>query len=150
MTYLTTWITLPNHFLWPPLPLGGPKTWSKGSFWHISILSPGEKSKQNQSKNVLSYDIMRFPQLVPIPLDTQKKSTHYWNSKLSKNGMKIKFTAHRFFRFFFSQSWMSWHLFFQSYFASILSIFSFTNRWTTTWRTFASIFMLLGWSYTEK
>ena len=101
-------------FFVTPLPLGGPKIWPKGSFWHVSILSPREKSKQNQSKNVISDDITSFRQLVSIPVDAQKKSTQYSNSKLSKNGVKIKFSAHRFFRLFFSQSWMSGHLFFQS------------------------------------
>ena len=113
-TFVTTQCIISNHFLWPPLSLGGPKIWSKGSFLHVSILSPREKSKQNQSKNVISNDITSFRQLVPIPVDAQKKSTQYSNSKLSKNGVKIKFSAHRFFRLFFSQSWMSGHLFFQS------------------------------------
>ena len=86
-TFITTQCTISNHFLWPSLPLGGPKIWSKGSFWHVSILSPREKSKQNQSKNVISYDTMSLHGLVPIPVDAQKNSTHYSNKKLSKNGV---------------------------------------------------------------
>ena len=71
----------------PTLPtLGGPKIQSKGYFWHVSILSPVEKSKQDQSKNVLSYEIMSFPRPVSIQQDTQKNLTHYANDKLPKNG----------------------------------------------------------------
>ena len=99
-TFVTTQCTISNHFLWPPVRLGGLKIRSKGPFWHVSILSPGKKSKQNQSKNVSSYDIMSFHRLVPNPQDTQKNSTHYWNNKLSKNSMETYFFAHRFFCFF--------------------------------------------------
>ena len=66
--------------------LGGPKIQSKGYFWHVSILSPVEKSKQDQSKNVLSYEIMSFPRPVSIQQHTQKNLTHYANDKLPKNG----------------------------------------------------------------
>ena len=101
---------------------------SKGSFWHVSILSPGEKSKQNQSKNVSSYDIMSFLQLVPNPQDTQKKSTQYRNNKLSKNGVEIKFPAHRFFSFFSLKAEYYDIYFFKAHFASTLSIFSLTTQ----------------------
>ena len=76
-TFITTQCTISNHFLWPSLPLGGLKIWSKGSFWLVSILSPVENSKQNKSKNVLSYDIMSFHWPLSIPQYTQKISTHY-------------------------------------------------------------------------
>ena len=85
----TTQCTISNLILWPPLPLGGQKIWSKGSFWYVSNLSPEERSKQNQSKNVLSYDFTSFHQLVLIPQDTQKNWTQYSINKLSKNGLKI-------------------------------------------------------------
>ena len=99
-TFITTQCTISNHFLWPSLPLEGLKICSEGSFWRVSILSPIRNSKQNQSKNVASYDIMSVYQLVSIPQDTQKNSTHYSINKLSKNGIKIKFTPSRFFYFF--------------------------------------------------
>ena len=99
-TFVTTQCTISNHFLWPSLPLGGLKIWSKGSFWLVSILSPVENSKQNKSKNVLSYDIMSFHWPLSIPQYTQKISTHYSNNKLSKNGIKIKFSPPWFFCFF--------------------------------------------------
>ena len=99
-TFITTQCTISNHFLWPSLPLGGLKIWSKGSFWLVSILSPVENSKQNKSKNVLSYDIMSFHWPLSIPQYTQKISTHYSNNNLSKNGIKIKFSPPRFFCFF--------------------------------------------------
>ena len=127
-TFVTTQCTISNHFLWPPVHLGGLKIRSKGSFWHVSILSPGEKSKQNQSKNVSSYDIMSFLQLVPNPQDTQKKSTQYRNNKLSKNGVEIKFPAHRFFSFFSLKAEYYDIYFFKAHFASTLSIFSLTTQ----------------------
>ena len=99
-TFITTQCTISNHFLWPSLPLEGLKICSKSSFWRVSILSPVRNSKQNQSKNVASYDIMSVYQLVSIPQDIQKNSTHYSINKLSKNGIKIKFTPSRFFYFF--------------------------------------------------
>ena len=86
-TFITTQCTILNPFLWPSLPLGGPKIQSKGYFWHVSILSPVEKSKQNQSKNVLSYEIMSVPRPLSIPQDTQKNLTHYANNELPKNGI---------------------------------------------------------------
>ena len=61
-----------------------------------------EKSKQNQSKNVLSYAIMSFQQAVSIPQGTQKNSTHYANNKLPKNVTQFKFTTPQFFFAFFS------------------------------------------------
>ena len=99
-TFITTQCTISNPFLWPFLPLGGPKIQSKGYFWYVSILSPVEKSKQNQSKNDLSYAIMSFYQAVSIPQGTQKNSTHYTNKKLPKIGIQIKFTTPHFFCFF--------------------------------------------------
>ena len=99
-TFITTQCTISNPFLWPFLPLGGPKIQSKGYFWYVSILSPVEKSKQNQSKNVLSYEIMSFPRPVSIQQHTQKNLTHYANNKLPKNGKYIRFTPSRFFCFF--------------------------------------------------
>ena len=86
-TFITTQCTILNPFLWPSLPLGGPKIQSKGYFWYVSILSPVEKSKQNQSKNVLSYEIMSVPRPLSIPQDTQKNLTHYANNELPKNGI---------------------------------------------------------------
>ena len=110
-TSITTQCTISNLFLWPSLPLGGPKIQSKGYFWHVSILSPVEKSKQNQSKNDLSYAIMSFYQAVSIPQGTQKNSTHYANNKLPKNGIQFKFTTPQFFLLFFSRPWILWYLF---------------------------------------
>ena len=78
----------------------GSEIWSKGSLWLVFILSPVEKSKQNQSKNDLSYAIMSFYQAVSIPQGTQKNWTHYTNKKLPKIGIQIKFTTSHFFCFF--------------------------------------------------
>ena len=50
LTYLTTWITLPNHFLWLPLPVGGLKIWSNWPHWHVRILSGQANNKQTLSK----------------------------------------------------------------------------------------------------
>ena len=149
-TFITTQCTISNHFLWPSLPLEGLKICSKSSFWRVSILSPVRNSKQNQSKNVASYDIMSFYQLVSIPQDTQKNSTQYSFHKLSKNGIKIKFTPSRFF-YFFSLKIECYDIYFlKPHLSLTLSVFFLAIRWTTTWRTFPSIFMLLGWSYVEK
>ena len=145
-TFITTQCTISNHFLWPSLLLGGLKIWSKGSFWLVSILSPVENSKQIKSKNVLSYDIMSFHWPLSIPQYTQKISTHYSNKRLSKNGVNIKFSLPRFFCFFSLKAEHYDIYFYLTHFALTLSIFSFTIRWTTTWGTFPSIFMLLGWS----
>ena len=145
-TFITTQCTISNHFLWPSLLLGGLKIWSKGSFWLVSILSPVENSKQIKSKNVLSYDIMSFHRPLAFPQYTQKISTHYSNNKLSKNGVNIKFSLPRFFCFFSLKAEHYDIYFYSTHFALTLSIFSFTIRWKTTWGTFPSIFMLLGWS----
>ena len=145
-TFMTTQCTISNHFLWPSLPLGGLKIWSKSFFWLVSILSPVENSKQNQLRNVFFYDFMSFHHLVVVPLDTQKNSTHYWNKELSKNGVNIKFSLPRFFCFFSPKADHYNTYFYLTHFALTLSIFSFTIQWTTTWGTFPSIFMLLGWS----
>ena len=50
MTFLTTWITLPNHFFWLPLPLGVVKIRSNWPHWHVRILSGQANNKQNLSK----------------------------------------------------------------------------------------------------
>ena len=60
-TFMTTQCTISNHFLWSSLPLGSLKIWSKSFFWLVSILSPVENSKQNQSRNVFSYDFSSSP-----------------------------------------------------------------------------------------
>ena len=82
-----------------PTPRGS-KNLIKGLFLACLHSVSSRKNKQNQSKNVLSYDIISFHRPVSIPQDTQKNSTHYSINKLSKNGIKIKFTPSRFFYFF--------------------------------------------------
>ena len=52
-TSITTQCTISNLFLWPSLPLGGPKIQSKGYFWHVSILSPVEKKQAKPIKKCL-------------------------------------------------------------------------------------------------
>ena len=52
---LTNYLTLPKHFLWPPLPLGVLKIRSKWPHWHVRILSGQANNKQNLSKNRLSF-----------------------------------------------------------------------------------------------
>ena len=115
MTFLTTRITLPNHFLWLPLPLGGLKIRSNWPHWHVRILSGQANNKQNLSKNRLSDHFSAFNQLSSIRCDVQKISSYCANAKLFKNCIIIKFWSYQFFCYFMAKSQYAYYLFLKLY-----------------------------------